>query len=179
MLLSDITNNSYSLSFYFPSCFYHQDLSSWSSADELDTSGSLSPVSGRSTPSRRRSVTLSRTCTCYSMRARCLVTPARTHKVTCAPNAPTEDQIHPCHPKISPLTFLHLHNPLYSPSFWIQNSCPAFYSSSCMFPRETWKSFLSNFISPFLRRPFQFCPSCLFFSSSLSKLRLPSNFFLL
>ncbi|MBN3320114.1 SYNE1 protein, partial [Atractosteus spatula] len=36
-----------------------QDLSSWSSADELDTSGSLSPVSGRSTPSRRRSVTYS------------------------------------------------------------------------------------------------------------------------
>jgi len=34
-----------------------QDLSSWSSADELDTSGSLSPVSGRSTPSRQRSVT--------------------------------------------------------------------------------------------------------------------------
>ncbi|XP_076833611.1 nesprin-1-like isoform X2 [Brachyhypopomus gauderio] len=33
-----------------------QDLSSWSSADELDTSGSLSPVSGRSTPSRQRSV---------------------------------------------------------------------------------------------------------------------------
>ncbi|TRY83468.1 hypothetical protein DNTS_016212, partial [Danionella cerebrum] len=31
-----------------------QDLSSWSSADELDTSGSLSPVSGRSTPSRQR-----------------------------------------------------------------------------------------------------------------------------
>nr|XP_029531763.1 nesprin-1-like isoform X2 [Oncorhynchus nerka] len=34
-----------------------QDLSTWSSADELDsTSGSISPVSGRSTPSRRRSV---------------------------------------------------------------------------------------------------------------------------
>uniref|UniRef100_A0A8C7ULC6 Spectrin repeat containing, nuclear envelope 1b n=1 Tax=Oncorhynchus mykiss TaxID=8022 RepID=A0A8C7ULC6_ONCMY len=33
-----------------------QDLSTWSSADELDsTSGSISPVSGRSTPSRRRS----------------------------------------------------------------------------------------------------------------------------
>uniref|UniRef100_A0A493U1I0 KASH domain-containing protein n=1 Tax=Anas platyrhynchos platyrhynchos TaxID=8840 RepID=A0A493U1I0_ANAPP len=30
------------------------DLSSWSSADELDTSGSVSPVSGRSTPSRQR-----------------------------------------------------------------------------------------------------------------------------
>ncbi|XP_073413788.1 nesprin-1 isoform X2 [Dendrobates tinctorius] len=30
------------------------ELSSWSSADELDTSGSLSPVSGRSTPSRER-----------------------------------------------------------------------------------------------------------------------------
>ncbi|XP_039603730.1 nesprin-1-like isoform X8 [Polypterus senegalus] len=31
------------------------DLSSWSSTDELDTSGSLSPASGRTTPSRRRS----------------------------------------------------------------------------------------------------------------------------
>ncbi|XP_069625276.1 nesprin-1 isoform X1 [Ranitomeya imitator] len=30
------------------------ELSSWSSGDELDTSGSLSPVSGRSTPSRER-----------------------------------------------------------------------------------------------------------------------------
>ncbi|KAG8444139.1 hypothetical protein GDO86_009355 [Hymenochirus boettgeri] len=32
------------------------ELSSWSSADELDTSGSISPVSGRSTPSRQRTV---------------------------------------------------------------------------------------------------------------------------
>ncbi|XP_049759928.1 nesprin-1 isoform X14 [Elephas maximus indicus] len=31
-----------------------QDLSSWSSADELDTSGSMSPTSGRSTPNRQR-----------------------------------------------------------------------------------------------------------------------------
>ncbi|XP_075410476.1 nesprin-1-like isoform X2 [Tenrec ecaudatus] len=31
-----------------------QDLSSWSSADDLDTSGSVSPASGRSTPSRQR-----------------------------------------------------------------------------------------------------------------------------
>ncbi|KAI5193934.1 Nesprin-1 [Manis pentadactyla] len=31
-----------------------QDLSSWSSADELDTSGSVSPASGRSTPNRQR-----------------------------------------------------------------------------------------------------------------------------
>ncbi|XP_032194599.1 nesprin-1 isoform X17 [Mustela erminea] len=31
-----------------------QDLSSWSSADELDTSGSVSPTSGRSTPNRQR-----------------------------------------------------------------------------------------------------------------------------
>uniref|UniRef100_A0A8C6ZUL9 KASH domain-containing protein n=1 Tax=Nothoprocta perdicaria TaxID=30464 RepID=A0A8C6ZUL9_NOTPE len=30
------------------------DLSSWSSADELDTSGSVSPASGRSTPSRQK-----------------------------------------------------------------------------------------------------------------------------
>ncbi|XP_074165617.1 nesprin-1 isoform X19 [Sminthopsis crassicaudata] len=30
------------------------DLSSWSSADELDTSGSVSPVSGRSTPNRQK-----------------------------------------------------------------------------------------------------------------------------
>ncbi|XP_045150652.1 nesprin-1 [Echinops telfairi] len=33
-----------------------QDLSSWSSADELDTSGSVSPASGRSTPSRQSTV---------------------------------------------------------------------------------------------------------------------------
>nr|KAF6462350.1 hypothetical protein HJG59_011373 [Molossus molossus] len=33
-----------------------QDLSSWSSADELDTSGSVSPTSGRSTPNRQRTV---------------------------------------------------------------------------------------------------------------------------
>ncbi|KAM5166613.1 nesprin-1 isoform 3-T3 [Callospermophilus lateralis] len=32
-----------------------QDLSSWSSADELDTSGSVSPASGRSTPNRQKS----------------------------------------------------------------------------------------------------------------------------
>ncbi|XP_044527655.1 nesprin-1 isoform X1 [Gracilinanus agilis] len=32
------------------------DLSSWSSADELDTSGSVSPVSGRSTPNRQKTV---------------------------------------------------------------------------------------------------------------------------
>ncbi|KAM9666886.1 nesprin-1 isoform 13-T17 [Trichechus inunguis] len=31
-----------------------QDLSSWSSADELDTSGSMSPTSGRSTPNQQR-----------------------------------------------------------------------------------------------------------------------------
>lgn len=32
-----------------------QDLSSWSSADEVDTSGSVSPTSGRSTPNRQKS----------------------------------------------------------------------------------------------------------------------------
>ncbi|XP_055471872.1 nesprin-1 isoform X4 [Psammomys obesus] len=32
-----------------------QDLSSWSSADELDTSGSVSPTSGRSSPNRQKS----------------------------------------------------------------------------------------------------------------------------
>lgn len=32
-------------------------MSSWSSADELDTSGSVSPTSGRSTPNRQRTVT--------------------------------------------------------------------------------------------------------------------------
>ena len=51
--------------------FLCQDLSSWSSADELDTSGSLSPVSGRSTPSRRRSVMYTPPRTRCSMR--CLV----------------------------------------------------------------------------------------------------------
>lgn len=63
-----------------------QDLSSWSSADDLDTSGSLSPVSGRSTPSRRRSVTHSNTLThTYLLalpallKSRCWVTPSHSN----------------------------------------------------------------------------------------------------
>lgn len=68
--------------------FLCQDLSSWSSADELDTSGSLSPVSGRSTPSRRRSVTYTPTCTCCSMKSQVFGYPSETmYTVTCAPNA--------------------------------------------------------------------------------------------
>lgn len=53
-----------------------QDLSSWSSADDLDTSGSLSPVSGRSTPSRRRSVTYTPACTRRSVRSQVFGVPS-------------------------------------------------------------------------------------------------------
>lgn len=125
-------------------CFQHQDLSSWSSADELDTSGSLSPVSGRSTPSHRRSVMFISTCTCCYMRTRCLETP----KSKC-PKCPSEGQIHPCHPKISPHAlqiFLHLHNQRYAPSLWILNFFPAF-CSSCMLSISRQFPEISSFLT--------------------------------
>lgn len=88
-----------------------QDLSSWSSADELDTSGSLSPVSGRSTPSRRRSVTYTPPWALYRdalwEARRGQAVPA----VTCAPEtppflptSPINGHTHPCHPRVSPST---------------------------------------------------------------------------
>ncbi|TSO25166.1 Nesprin-1 [Bagarius yarrelli] len=54
MLLKDVTRDIRELNKTLDITSSQQDLSSWSSADELDTSGSLSPVSGRSTPSRHR-----------------------------------------------------------------------------------------------------------------------------
>lgn len=88
----------FSLSLY--KRFLRQDLSSWSSADDLDTSGSLSPVSGRSTPSRRRSVTYTSTCTCCSVRSQVFGYPSETvHTVTCAPNAPLKAIFTPVIPR--------------------------------------------------------------------------------
>uniref|UniRef100_A0A8C6V408 KASH domain-containing protein n=1 Tax=Naja naja TaxID=35670 RepID=A0A8C6V408_NAJNA len=54
MLLKDVTRHIKELEKILDISSSQLDLSSWSSADELDTSGSLSPVSGRSTPSRQR-----------------------------------------------------------------------------------------------------------------------------
>ncbi|KAM4625298.1 nesprin-1 isoform 5-T5 [Polymixia lowei] len=55
LLLKEVTRDLRELARILDISSSQQDLSSWSSADELDTSGSISPVSGRSTPSRRRS----------------------------------------------------------------------------------------------------------------------------
>ncbi|XP_037550764.1 nesprin-1 [Nematolebias whitei] len=55
LLLKEVTRDLRELAKVLDITSSQQDLSSWSSADELDTSGSLSPVSGRSTPSRQRS----------------------------------------------------------------------------------------------------------------------------
>uniref|UniRef100_A0A3P9C737 KASH domain-containing protein n=1 Tax=Maylandia zebra TaxID=106582 RepID=A0A3P9C737_9CICH len=55
LLLKEVTRDLRELAKILDITSSQQDLSSWSSADELDTSGSLSPVSGRSTPSHRRS----------------------------------------------------------------------------------------------------------------------------
>ncbi|KAM6463512.1 nesprin-1-like isoform 1-T1 [Liasis olivaceus] len=54
MLLKDVTRHIKELEKILDISSSQLDLSSWSSADELDTSGSLSPVSGRSTPSRQK-----------------------------------------------------------------------------------------------------------------------------
>ncbi|XP_061651777.1 nesprin-1 isoform X12 [Phyllopteryx taeniolatus] len=56
LLLKEVTRDLRELARILDIASSQQDLSSWSSADDLDTgSGSLSPASGRSTPSRRRS----------------------------------------------------------------------------------------------------------------------------
>ncbi|XP_061899190.1 nesprin-1-like isoform X1 [Entelurus aequoreus] len=56
LLLKEVTRDLRELAKILDITSSQQDLSSWSSADDLDTgSGSLSPASGRSTPSRRRS----------------------------------------------------------------------------------------------------------------------------
>uniref|UniRef100_A0A8D0G6V3 KASH domain-containing protein n=1 Tax=Sphenodon punctatus TaxID=8508 RepID=A0A8D0G6V3_SPHPU len=54
LLLKEVTRHIKDLDKMLDISSSQLDLSSWSSADELDTSGSLSPVSGRSTPSRQR-----------------------------------------------------------------------------------------------------------------------------
>ncbi|XP_077205606.1 nesprin-1 isoform X11 [Paroedura picta] len=54
LLLKEVTHHIKELEKTLDISSSQLDLSSWSSADELDTSGSLSPVSGRSTPSRQR-----------------------------------------------------------------------------------------------------------------------------
>lgn len=117
-------------------CFQHQDLSSWSSADELDTSGSLSPVSGRSTPSHRRSVMFISTCTCCYMRTRCLETP-KTHRVN-APNAPVKARFTPVIPR-SLLT-------LFKSFSTFLNFFPAFYSS-CMLSISRQSPEISSFLT--------------------------------
>uniref|UniRef100_A0A8C7X1J4 Nesprin-1 n=1 Tax=Oryzias sinensis TaxID=183150 RepID=A0A8C7X1J4_9TELE len=55
VLLKEVTHDLRELAKTLDMSSSQQDLSSWSSADDLDTSGSLSPASGRSTPSRQRS----------------------------------------------------------------------------------------------------------------------------
>ncbi|MGH0176243.1 UNVERIFIED_CONTAM: hypothetical protein FKN15_004424 [Acipenser sinensis] len=57
LLLKEVTRDLRELERTLGITVSQPDLSSWSSADELDTCGSLSPNSGSSTPSRRRSVT--------------------------------------------------------------------------------------------------------------------------
>ncbi|XP_075452634.1 nesprin-1 isoform X15 [Ascaphus truei] len=54
VLLKDVTRHIKEIEKILDISSNQLELSSWSSADELDTSGSLSPVSGRSTPSRQR-----------------------------------------------------------------------------------------------------------------------------
>ncbi|XP_062428373.1 nesprin-1 isoform X2 [Rhea pennata] len=54
LLLKEVTRHIKDLEKILDISSSQLDLSSWSSADELDTSGSVSPVSGRSTPSRQR-----------------------------------------------------------------------------------------------------------------------------
>ncbi|XP_078504900.1 nesprin-1 isoform X2 [Lissotriton helveticus] len=54
VLLKEVTHHIRDLEKILDISSNQLELSSWSSADELDTSGSLSPMSGRSTPSRHR-----------------------------------------------------------------------------------------------------------------------------
>ncbi|XP_026643178.1 nesprin-1 isoform X9 [Microtus ochrogaster] len=56
LLLKEVTHHIKDLEKLLDMASSQQDLSSWSSADELDTSGSMSPTSGRSTPNRQKSV---------------------------------------------------------------------------------------------------------------------------
>ncbi|XP_076782867.1 nesprin-1 isoform X4 [Arvicanthis niloticus] len=55
LLLKEVSHHIKDLEKLLDMSSSQQDLSSWSSADELDTSGSVSPTSGRSTPNRQKS----------------------------------------------------------------------------------------------------------------------------
>lgn len=55
LLLKEVSHHIKGLEKLLDMSSSQQDLSSWSSADELDTSGSVSPTSGRSTPNRQKS----------------------------------------------------------------------------------------------------------------------------
>ncbi|XP_073928362.1 nesprin-1 isoform X20 [Castor canadensis] len=55
LLLKEVSHHIQDLEKLLDMSSSQQDLSSWSSADELDTSGSVSPTSGRSTPNRQKS----------------------------------------------------------------------------------------------------------------------------
>ncbi|XP_038195664.1 nesprin-1 isoform X2 [Arvicola amphibius] len=55
LLLKEVSRHIKDLEKLLDMASSQQDLSSWSSADELDTSGSMSPTSGRSTPNRQKS----------------------------------------------------------------------------------------------------------------------------
>ncbi|XP_069866547.1 nesprin-1 isoform X15 [Dipodomys merriami] len=55
LLLKEVSHHIKDLEKVLDMSSSQQDLSSWSSADELDTSGSVSPTSGRSTPNRQKS----------------------------------------------------------------------------------------------------------------------------
>ncbi|XP_053446480.1 nesprin-1 isoform X2 [Nycticebus coucang] len=54
LLLKEVSHHIKELEKLLDMSSSQQDLSSWSSADELDTSGSVSPASGRSTPNRQK-----------------------------------------------------------------------------------------------------------------------------
>ncbi|XP_068841653.1 nesprin-1-like isoform X2 [Capricornis sumatraensis] len=56
LLLKEVSHHIKELEKLLDMSSSQQDLSSWSSADELDTSGSVSPTSGRSTPNRQKTV---------------------------------------------------------------------------------------------------------------------------
>ncbi|XP_051020630.1 nesprin-1 isoform X4 [Acomys russatus] len=55
LLLKEVSHHIKGLEKLLDMSSSQQDLSSWSSADEVDTSGSVSPTSGRSTPNRQKS----------------------------------------------------------------------------------------------------------------------------
>lgn len=177
--LSDISCVSLLLSLSLCKCYLCQDLSSWSSADELDTSGSLSPLSGRSTPSRRRSVTYTSTCTCCSMRSQVFSYPSETvHTAPCAPNAPLKAIFTTAIP-ISLLSSTPFYtsttcSTLPPSEFWTFSSLLLFLHVPEQIPaRELGNSFFLTFyfLFLFLGWLFQFCPSCHLLSFSFSTLK--------